>query len=297
MKITALAISQTNFLLRRRLLWILGRFRLLWFMLLTALLLSGCVQYKVGVSFDSPNRGEIVQHIKLGERLMAFSGDSTAEWLNSVERRARQLQGKAKRISDQEVTVTIPFNNGSDLAAKFNKFFNPTDSSSIEGINNSKSKQKQPATSIYPSSNNNIELATNINSEFSLTQNNLLLLLRNRLSYDLDLRSLSLLSTDGNLLINSGEILELEFSLNTPWGARSVETVDNAIHPQASEQGRRLVWTLKPGQLNHVEAVFWLPSPLGIGAVVIALFVFGGIYLKSNFLPAPQVQAPQQIVQ
>jgi len=42
-------------------------------------------------------RGEIVQHIKLGERLMSFSGDSAQEWLNSIERRTQQLQGKTKR--------------------------------------------------------------------------------------------------------------------------------------------------------------------------------------------------------
>jgi len=60
-----------------------------------------------------------VQHIKLGERLTSFSGDSAQEWLNSIERRAQQLQGKTKR-SNQEVTVTIPFNNGAELEAKFN---------------------------------------------------------------------------------------------------------------------------------------------------------------------------------
>lgn len=230
--------------------------RLLGVVLLVSLLMSGCVQYQVGVNFDNPNHGEIVQHIKLGERLMSFSGDSVAAWLDSIERRAKQLQGKVKRLSNQEVTVTIPFHNGAELAQKFNTFFNPT-------------RKK-------------LELAQNlqvpqIESRMRLNQNNLLLLVRNHLSYDLDLRSLELISTNGNLQISSSPILEFEFSLNTPWGIRSVEA-ENAIHAQ--KQGQQLVWQLQPGQLNHVEAVFWLPSPIGIGTVVIVLFVIAGIYLR-----------------
>lgn len=240
------------------------RSRLLWIVLVASLLLSGCVQYDVGVNFDNPHRGEIIQHIKLGERLTSFSGDSAQEWLNSIERRTRQLQGKTKR-SNEEITVTIPFNNGAELEAKFNEFFNPVD------------KKSEVATSTE-------ELPT-IDSDLKLRQNNLLLLVRNRLSYDLDLRSLSLISTNGNVLISPGSILDLEFSLNTPWGAKSID--DNAIHPERYQNGRQLVWTLKPGQLNHVEAVFWLPSPIGIGMVLITLFIAAGIYLRYNFMPDP----------
>jgi len=94
---------------------------------------------------------------------MSFSGDSAQEWLNSIER--QKLQGKTKRLSNQ-VTVTIPFNNGAELEAKFNEFFNPT------------SKKSEAITSKAT------ELP-NIDSQMSLTQNNLLFLLRNRLSYDL----------------------------------------------------------------------------------------------------------------
>lgn len=262
-------------LVRRRFFKVLARSRLMWIMLLASLLLSGCVQYNVGVNFDNPHRGEIVQHVKLGERLTSFSGESVQEWLNSIERRARQLQGKTKRISNQEITVIIPFNNGAELEEKFNEFFNPT------GKKNSESATSSTATEL-----------PNIDSHLSLAQNNLLLLLRNQLSYDLDLRSLSLISTNGNLILSPGDILELEFSLNTPWGARSVETDSNAIHSESYHKGRQLVWTLKSGQLNHLEAVFWLPSPIGIGTVVIILFVAAGIYLRYNFMPDPRTIQP-----
>lgn len=252
--------------LMRRTKSVFGRWRLL-LIVLAALVLSGCVNYDVGVTFDSPQRGEIIQHIKLGERLTSFSGDAAREWLNSIERRTRQLEGKVKKLSNEEIVVTIPFNNGADLETKFNQFFNPVDK-----------KSNVPGR---------LEELPTIDSHLSLNQNNFLLLLRNKLSYDLDLRSLSLISTNNSVLVSPGSILELAFSLNTPWGARSIET-DNAIHPEIYQKGRQLLWTLKPGQLNHVEAVFWLPSPIGIGTLLIILFVALGIYLRYKFMPDPK---------
>ncbi|MBV8886145.1 MAG: DUF3153 domain-containing protein [Chroococcidiopsidaceae cyanobacterium CP_BM_RX_35] len=250
--------------------------RLALLLFLGSLLLSGCVQYDVGVNFDSPNHGEIVQHIKLGEQLLSFSGNQAEAWLDSIQRRARKLQGKARRLSNQEMTVKIPFNNGGDLETKFNEFFHSNG-------------QKKPAATTGGN-----ELP-NIDAHFSLNQNNFLLLLRNRLSYDLDLRSLSLISANSNLLISPEEILELEFSLNTPWGARSVESGE-ALQPESYQGKQQLVWKLKPGQLNHIEAVFWLPSPLGIGTVLIALFVGLGIYLRYRFMPDPTVESPRPTI-
>ncbi|MUL38588.1 DUF3153 domain-containing protein [Gloeocapsopsis dulcis] len=258
----------------RTVLRFLARWRLLWIILLSSLLLSGCVQYQAGINFDSPNHGEIVQHIKLGDRLMTFSGDSATEWLNSIERRARKLDGKVKRISSEELTVTIPFNNGAELESKFNEFFHPAAKTNTEVA--------QPS-----------EIPV-VNSQLKLSQNNFIFLLRNRLIYELDLRSLSLVSTNGNVLVNPNEILDLEFRLNTPWGARSVETDENAVPPEIAE--KQLIWTLKPGELNHLEAIFWLPNPLGIGSFIIILFITAGIYLRYNFMPDPTLSSPKTVV-
>jgi len=52
--------------------------------------------------------------------------------VNSIERRTQNC--KTKRLSNQEVTVTIPFNNGAELEAKFNEFFNPTSKKNSEAI-------------------------------------------------------------------------------------------------------------------------------------------------------------------
>ena len=251
----------------------LRRFRVVWMMLLASLLLSGCVQYDVGINFESPNRGEIVQHIKLDDRLTSLSGASAQQWLETVEQRTRRLGGKIRRNSNQEVTAIIPFSSGADLNTKFNEFLQP-------------STQKGTAKRAEP-------VLPEITSDFQLSQSNFLLLLRNRLSYTLDLRSLGVTSANGDLLVSPSSLLDLEFRLNTPWGARSIDTAANAISAERRQQGHELIWTLKPGQINHLEAAFWLPSPLGIGTVVIVFLVLGGWYLKYQSLPGQTAGSTQ----
>jgi hypothetical protein len=248
---------------------------LLWLVVITSLLLSGCVKYDVGVNFNHSNSGELVQHIKLGERLTSFSGDYVYAWLDSIENRARKLEGKARRISQEEIIVTIPFSNGQELQTKFNEFFSSHNTQKVEANANE----------------TNSELPK-IESNLLLFQNNFLLLVRNRLIYDLDLRSLALIASKGNVLADTGAILDLEFSLKTPWGAKNIQLTENAVEPQ--KQGNQLVWRLQPGELNHIEVVFWLPSPLGIGALLIILFVWGGLYLRYTFMPDPRVQFTPQ---
>ncbi len=243
------------------------RLRILWVILLTSLLLSGCVKYDVGVNFEGQHHGAIVQHIKLEERLTNFSNTQVTEWLTSIERRAQQLNGKTKRLSNQEIAVTIPFNNGTELESKFNEFFNP------------RAKKKSSSQAVET-----VDLPK-FDSKFSLEQGNFIFWQRNRLSFDLDLRSLGVLSANGNVVVSPGTLLDLQFSLVTPWGARSVEKAANAIRPEVYDDGHQLVWTLQPGQINHLEAVFWLPSPLGIGTLVIVLLVLGGFYFKYKSFP------------
>ncbi len=243
------------------------RLRVLWVILLASVLLSGCVKYNVGVNFEGQHHGAIVQHIALEERLTNFSNSQVQEWLTSIERRAQQLDGKTKRLSDQELVVTIPFNNGTELESKFNQFFNPV------------VKKDTPSETAESAD------LPKFNSKFHIDQGNFIFWQRNHLSYDVDLRALGVVSTNGNVIVSPSTLLDLQFSLETPWGARSVEKAPDAITPEVYDNGHQLMWTLKPGQLNHLEAVFWLPSPLGIGTLVIVLLVLGGFYLKYKSLP------------
>lgn len=255
---------------------ILMRLRIVGVIAFASMVLSGCVNYNVGVNFQGQHHGQIVQQIKLGEQLTSFSNTQAQEWLKSIERRARQLQGKTKRLSDGELVVTIPFSNGEELESKFNQFFNPV------------VKKNSPSQATETGNLPQFE------SKLHLDQGNFIFWQRNHLSYDLDLRSLGVISTKGNVIISPNTLLDLKFSLETPWGGRSVVEAPNAVTPQVYDDGHQLVWVLQPGQLNHIEAIFWLPSPLGVGALVIVLFVLVGFYLKYKSFPwdATQPAAP-----
>ena len=243
--LTSLRQSLVRFVIQIQVIWVI----------ILALCLSGCVQYEVGVNYANQHRGEIVQHIRLGRQLTSFSGSAAQNWLQRVEQRTKQLGGRARRFSNEELIVTIPFYNGVGLESKFNQFF-----------------QAQAQTAAQ------LDLPS-IESHLKLKESNFLLLLRNHLIYDLDLRSLGIVSSEDNLLISPGSALNLEFSLTTPWGARRINT--NGFAPGFEEQGKPLVWMLNAGEVNHLEAVFWVPSPLGIGTVAIILFVVVGAHLKS----------------
>lgn len=250
----------------------LVRMPILWVVVLASLLLSGCVQYDLGINFAGTNKGEFIQHIKLEEKFTAFSAETAQQWLNSIEQRAKDLRGSTKRISERELTVAIPFNNGQELEQKFNQFFNPIDK-----------KKAEKANADY------VDLPE-VKSHLNLRQGNFLLAVRNSLIYDVDLRSLTTLSSDGSVIVDPSSLFQLEFRLNTPSGVRSVTKAENSITPTVADNGNQLIWTLQPGTINHLEAVFWLPSPLGIGAVAIALLVAAGIFLKEK-LPQKQKRA------
>ena len=231
-------------------------------MLFASLLLGGCVDYDLGVNFAHTNKGQIVQSIKLAEQVTELSGATFSEWLDSVQTRATELGGKAKRIDDRELKVSIPFNNGTELEQKFNQFFNPN------------GKQEDNTATAIPE----------ISSLLTLNQGNFLLAVRNQLSYDLDLRSLANLSANNTVVIDPSSLVEIEFSLHTPWGASSVGNGENTVIPASLDEGHQLTWHLQAGKINHLETVFWLPSPLGIGGLVIALLVAGGIFVKEKVL-------------
>lgn len=238
------------------------RLRLLWIILLASLCLSGCVQYDIGIVYADQHHGKIIQHITLAERLTQFSADVTQDWLESIRARTRDLGGRIQRVSDHELIATIPFNNGNDLTTKFNRFFQ------------AESSDSESAAQLIPD-------LPDLSSQLSLHESNFLLVLRNRLTYDIDLRSLNMLASQGTLLINSGNLLNLTFSLTTPWGARIAE-VSGIARQEIAQHGQQIIWTLHPGEVNHLEIVFWAPSPLGMGTLIIIIVVVAGTFLRQQ---------------
>jgi hypothetical protein len=189
--------------------------------LLVSLTLTGCVDAKTSIHFDRPQQGQLTQHIKLGSQLATAQG-----WLNQLEGKARRLHGQVDRVSGQELNFVVPFYGAQDLATKFNQLFSfPEQSSS---------------------------------AQLTVSSSNLLLLDRQRLTYDIDLSALGVQDDQGQMLLNAGSAIDLGFRVSGPWGDR--------------------VFTLKPGQKNHLEAVLWMPNPIGWGALLIGALVFAGTY-------------------
>lgn len=233
--------------------------------LVMAVSLSGCVRYDVGIHYDGQFHGEIVQQVKVKQSLANLSDAAPKVWLSAIERQTKRLGGRVQRVSDQEVRLTIPFNNGKELQTKFNQLYQLAPEAAETLDDDGYTTTDRPAI-------------PDIHSNLTIHENNFIVLLRTHLSYDVDLRSLGLLSSEGRLIVGPGSLLNLEFRLVTPWGAKALASM-NALTPQTV--GQELLWTLQAGTVNHLEAIFWLPSPLGIGAVAIALFTLLGIGLKA----------------
>ncbi|YAI82610.1 MAG: DUF3153 domain-containing protein [cyanobacterium endosymbiont of Rhopalodia sterrenbergii] len=228
-------------------------------------LLSGCVHYGVSVDFFQQHRGEIVQHISLAEQLTNLSQTEVNKWLDSIEKRAENLQGKAKRISPREIIVKIPFGNGQELIKKFNQFFNP------------------PTSRLTHSFNDNDSDLVDIKAKMSLKQGNWLFLEHNLLNLEVDLRALGVLSSQGNVILSTGSLVDLEFILKAPFGLKNI--VSNTPFEQKNYQ---IIWELRPGQINTIEASFWVPSYLGIGTFGIILLMLIGFYVKYRHFPGIQ---------
>jgi hypothetical protein len=230
-----------------------------------ATLLTGCVDYQVGVNFATPYSGEITQQIKVSDQLNNLAPNETKKWLHSLEKRSRKLGGKVEKLNTQELMLTIPFGNGAELAEKFNQLFQ---------------------TNIVPNATIPKEKADliKLNSQVSIHQSNLVFVERNNLDLVIDLRALKVLTQQDKIIINLDTVADLKFQLTTPWIAHSISNADN-LQPTKNPLQKSLVWQLKPGEINQIEAVFWLPSPLGIGAAIIILLTILGYLLKYRRFP------------
>lgn len=227
-----------------------------------AIALSGCVKYDTGINFDSFNDGRVVQHIQLSDRLNSFNSQAVKTWIDSIEARTSQAQGRLERLSDREFEIVIPFASTQELVTKINRFFNT-----------------QPtATNVA---------APQFFARLQIEQSNWLAIVKNHLTYDLDLRAIAIPNSDTKVAISANNFVDLNFRVDTPWGIQDVGSIGRANSIKKAT-GSQTTWQLQPGRLNRIDAVFWLPNPLGIGAIVISLVSILGYYLKYRQLPGQQ---------
>ncbi|MBF2056536.1 MAG: DUF3153 domain-containing protein [Cyanobacterium sp. T60_A2020_053] len=219
--------------------------------------LSGCVRYDVGINFNQAHNGAIIQHIKLGEQITSFSQAEGSAWLNGIQKQAIKLGGKSQRISKEELIVTIPFYNAEELAEKFNDFF-------LSELNTKVSKKN---------TDNLLDLDTKLN----IKQNNLLFVERQILDFSADLTPLGIISSEGDIIISSGDLINLQLQFNFPWGAKFTT---NDYPTLTKDDHGQYNLSLKAGQINQVQVIFWLPNYIGLGTSALLLFIFLGFFLK-----------------
>ena len=216
-------------------------------MLLVALLLVGCLQYDLDVQLDSQTHGQFVQQLHWWGGAIA-SDTKLMPWLQLLTERTEAVGGKLQFLPDNGLAIAVPFNNGADLKARFNQFFNPSDADA-------------PFT--LPS-------GEPIRAELSLQQGNWIVAINNHIRLRLDLTAVPDLNNTALPLLQTTQLLEGQITLTTPWG------VTSSI-PAIPSAG---TWSLTAGKVNQFEADFWVPSPIGIGAMAIGVLVAIGYGVK-----------------
>ncbi|MEM6590925.1 MAG: DUF3153 domain-containing protein [Cyanobacteria bacterium P01_C01_bin.73] len=224
--------------------------------------LTGCIHYDVGIRFDSQTQGELTQTLHIDERAIALNPEPVQQWLSQVRTAAQSLNGKVQSIDDQTIKIILPFNNGEQLVSLFDQF----------------SKQSAP-----PVDSGLDQLPMPLPAALTLTQHNRGFAVKNRLVYDLDLRSLQPPAFSDRGLLSQLAAPKLGFDLTVPWGIQRVAP-PNALTPETSLLpvlvGSTAHWELIPGELNHIDVIFWVPSPIGLGAGAIAALVALGYGVK-----------------
>jgi len=234
--------------------------------LVLVLLLQGCVRSDLTLRFDHHTHGQIVQTLALSPRAQALGGPALDDWMATATATARDLGGRVRRSGRAQFQLTIPFTTGADLQQRLGRLFAPT----VEGT-----LPLPAAPSLVP--------------RLVLEQRHRGLAVRTHLQLTLDLRPLPATPLPPSIP-QTAEWLDLSFSVATPWGlVPAADGAPAALSPARQSPGRR-VWVLTPGEMNSIDATFWLPYWPGLGGLAIAVAVLAGYGLRYRLLGAPRAQ-------
>ncbi|WP_338462078.1 DUF3153 domain-containing protein [Synechococcus elongatus IITB7] len=222
--------------------------------LVLAIALGGCVQAETTIRFQSQTAGELIQHVKLNDRLSALNRPAAKQWFQQLSQRGKQLGGKVRRDRN-EWWLTLPFDNGRDLETKFAQLYAP-----LEGTESAPLLLPEPSLTVR--------------------QSNALLAIGNQLDLSVDLSDFAIARRDQQVLFDPGALLDLEVCLETPRGSRS-QPEPTVISRQGKLQHQ--CWKLQSGE-NQLQASFWLPSFIGIGSLVIGLLVAIGWQIRKQLV-------------
>jgi hypothetical protein len=207
---------------------------LLWLLLPLVICFSGCVQADLAIEHHGQTGGQLTYNVNLP----TTDPKTSRELVQQVQ----HLGGKVTQRNETSVRVAIPFETSYGLATALSQIVS-------------------------------IPYLAGSSAHAEIFDQNWLLFVRERLRYDIDLRPLGVQSSTQEVLVAPQALLDFTVSLKTLWGARPVTTsplrADTLVNPNVTRQGDRLSWHLVPGYLNHLEAVYLYPSPLGWGTLAI----------------------------
>ena len=147
-------------------------------------LLTGCVDYNLGIQFESPNAGQLTHRI----RLENYTNPTAQAFLQQVRQQTEHVQGSFRSLSPQESLVTVPFHTATELEQSFNRFFQPD--------------RGNTAASDLPI----------VVSHVTIDQGNWLLFEHDRLTFDVDLSAFGLQGTER--FADPGTLFNLTMAVN-----------------------------------------------------------------------------------
>lgn len=163
-------------------------------LVMSCALLTGCVDYNLGIQFESPNAGQVTHRI----RLENDTHPTAQAFLRQVRQQTEQVQGSFRSISPQESIVTIPFHTATELEQSFNRFFQASDQTSGQA---SSDRVNAPVS----------DLPTVV-SHVTIQQGNWLLFEHDRLIFDVDLSAFGLQGTES--FAAPGTLFNLTMAVN-----------------------------------------------------------------------------------
>ncbi|MBC8123098.1 MAG: DUF3153 domain-containing protein [Gemmatimonadaceae bacterium] len=206
---------------------------------LTCLFLTGCASYRLGVEFDWLGGGTVRQTLNLDPLLIQMGGETLEKLFDKLTRRVEALGGRSTRETNQ-LQLDLPFENGRDLEGKVNVLLGQPLLADGRGL------PTKPITSSPV-----LRLET---SEYFLWTTY-------QFNAELDLQSAVL-----PLGAWTPGLPQLEFALTTPLPALKSNSDEQSVNT--------LIWRIRPGQTNRLEATFVvlnLPVSLSLVAATVAL--------------------------
>ncbi|MGB6016641.1 MAG: DUF3153 domain-containing protein [Nodosilinea sp.] len=237
------------------------------------LLLSGCLRYDLTLRFDHQTHGQIVQAIDLSDRGAALAQPTLEPWLEDLKARSRPLGGQLRQ-SPQTVTLAVPFGTARDLGDRFQQLFAAAPDTA-QALPPDAGENSPNLSASTPTSPTHLQLPGwgPVPFELSVEQASWVFVSRTHLTYTLDLRDLPVNQEDAT----TPAWADLRFRLRVPWGLTQIAPTAT---PPLSQDATGAVWQLQPGQITHLDAVFWLPNAIALGTLGIVALVLAGYGLR-----------------